>query len=722
MSHNISCVFENALARPKKIRYTARTRVRDVEEKLDGLIALISARKEALAQDAALAPETAEAVPQATVTDEMPFLDTAPAPDFFSAPAETISFNDLLTEPAPPPPVSIAPYPSSPMNDVVGRGLVSEEKARQLLDEYMTTTGQLFPFVLLPPTVTLSSMRRERPFVLLAILAVTMEFPHQERLALEFRKALAQTMIVESKNSLDLLQGILIFCTWHHRYFTPLSSQLYQLSQIAVTMAVDLNLGNKLSQFFSDFSTYAQPSQFSVASKRTTDEYQTKIEEARTYIGTYCISASVATAHRKPTHFKFDRKVGHISQVLSSMQAAPSDALLLHHVRVRKLTEEVDRVFDTNNINTDAVLDATYIDTMVKDFERQYAQIRDSAPAEAWDNSSMRFIMTYLPVTIYQVGLRTPSSHQFSMQSAPTAPCCNWCASSTRLSIIMKCIHAAQSFITSFLDLPDAVFRKSTIMEVSNHIDAILVLARASSGSNAKHFHAGNTMTEKTDFVGAVNLEHYLELSEKKATCMVTCATSADGTSQTENNDVFFKLREVFRFGLTWYCRFLAAKQGHIPSVKDMADQKLRVPSLFWLDEVSGLLDTKCPHVAMMVKTNPGCYLECGGGTEDGMDEMMRELNACEKIMQAEPCLTTDVPVPDVFTGPASVSTSGSATDPGTGSGSATGTGSLSASPSEEDPGAVPNLDFEDTQPWASEMDPWSSILQSSVTSQWFGM
>lgn len=74
------------------------------------------------------------------------------------------------------------------MNDVVGRGLVSEEKARQLLDEYMTTTGQLFPFVLLPPTVTLSSMRRERPFVLLAILAVTMEFPHQERLALEFAR------------------------------------------------------------------------------------------------------------------------------------------------------------------------------------------------------------------------------------------------------------------------------------------------------------------------------------------------------------------------------------------------------------------------------------------------------------------------------------------------------------------------------------------------------
>lgn len=201
----------------------SRTRVKDVEEKLDGLIALISARK-ITAQAVVTAPDPIQLAPPPDVPIYVagipsmaakPHFPLYPQPLFYPAPVKTtFSFDDLQAGTIAQALVSSAPVPPPSTNDVIDRKIIGEERAQLLLSEYTTNAEQQFPFVLFPPFVALGYMRRERPFVLLAILTVGAEAPLQARLALEFRKDLAQAMIVESKNSLDLLQGLLIFCTW----------------------------------------------------------------------------------------------------------------------------------------------------------------------------------------------------------------------------------------------------------------------------------------------------------------------------------------------------------------------------------------------------------------------------------------------------------------------------------------------------------------------------
>ena len=110
---------------------------------------------------------------------------------------------------------------TSSYGDVIDRGLVQEKLASTLLAKFTTYSEKQFPFVTIPSYASLSYMRRDRPYVLLAILTVTAETALQARLALEFRKVFAQAMLVESRNSLDLLQSILIFCIWYSPLLSP---------------------------------------------------------------------------------------------------------------------------------------------------------------------------------------------------------------------------------------------------------------------------------------------------------------------------------------------------------------------------------------------------------------------------------------------------------------------------------------------------------------------
>ena len=202
--------------------------MKDVEEKLDGLIALISARRET----AAGTPATASLA--AANTSASAIKAAARPQTGFSMAADTLGMLDM---PFPSPvgieydfsempelggtPAALATASAgshsltAPGGDVIDRGLIREEAASHLLAEFTQSLEKQFPFVPMPSYTTLGYMRRERPHALLAILVVAADTALQIRLALEYRKALAQAMIVESKNSLDLLQGILIFCIWY---------------------------------------------------------------------------------------------------------------------------------------------------------------------------------------------------------------------------------------------------------------------------------------------------------------------------------------------------------------------------------------------------------------------------------------------------------------------------------------------------------------------------
>lgn len=75
----------------------------------------------------------------------------------------------------------------------------------------------LFPFVSISDEMTVSSLSRTSPFLLLAILTVAsgMDTPLNYQMDQEFRRILGAKVVVEGQKSLDFLQGILIYIAWY---------------------------------------------------------------------------------------------------------------------------------------------------------------------------------------------------------------------------------------------------------------------------------------------------------------------------------------------------------------------------------------------------------------------------------------------------------------------------------------------------------------------------
>jgi len=102
------------------------------------------------------------------------------------------------------------------LQDVISRGIVTLENAEKSL-RYFRTTASNSPFVIVPPNTSLDYLRRQKPFLLLTILAMAAidNIKLQNLLDQEIRDTLGRRVFMSGERSLDLLQGILIYLTWY---------------------------------------------------------------------------------------------------------------------------------------------------------------------------------------------------------------------------------------------------------------------------------------------------------------------------------------------------------------------------------------------------------------------------------------------------------------------------------------------------------------------------
>jgi len=91
---------------------------------------------------------------------------------------------------------------------------IEAEKSLSLFNTYKATK---FPFVFIPATTTAQQLRQENPFLWLCIMAVASRSTAQQQvLGKRVRKTLAQEMLLQSGQSIDLFLRILAYAAWDH--------------------------------------------------------------------------------------------------------------------------------------------------------------------------------------------------------------------------------------------------------------------------------------------------------------------------------------------------------------------------------------------------------------------------------------------------------------------------------------------------------------------------
>ena len=92
----------------------------------------------------------------------------------------------------------------------------SFDEAEECLNLFRTSMTTYFPFVNVSESTTARDLRRERPFLWLCIMSIASKSViQQKRLGREVRITMGRDLLVECKNSIDLLMGLLVFVAWY---------------------------------------------------------------------------------------------------------------------------------------------------------------------------------------------------------------------------------------------------------------------------------------------------------------------------------------------------------------------------------------------------------------------------------------------------------------------------------------------------------------------------
>ena len=93
--------------------------------------------------------------------------------------------------------------------------MINEQEAQELVKTFEMDFSS-YSFLQIPSSSTLASFRRERPFLLLAVLTIASRkhITLQELLEQEFNETFGARLIVEASKDLDLLQGLLTHLAW----------------------------------------------------------------------------------------------------------------------------------------------------------------------------------------------------------------------------------------------------------------------------------------------------------------------------------------------------------------------------------------------------------------------------------------------------------------------------------------------------------------------------
>lgn len=206
-----------------------------------------------------------EAVPIQTVTPE----SSAPTDAAYASPADPIAryWAELSAFKA---------------YDPVEAGLLDEQHAYRLVENFRTLLVLNFPFVLVDmdgPT-----LRHHEPFLFHAILTVTaFDTPKiQYLLSGELRRQVSR-LIEHSRKSLGILQGLLVYAAWYHSFYHPANQQLAIIVQLCVALVQDLGLSR---------NTKTKPGKWSVAECGLLSRPKGSLAEKRAYLGTFFLTVT----------------------------------------------------------------------------------------------------------------------------------------------------------------------------------------------------------------------------------------------------------------------------------------------------------------------------------------------------------------------------------------------------------------------------------------------
>ncbi|KAF2469562.1 uncharacterized protein BDR25DRAFT_288469 [Lindgomyces ingoldianus] len=435
------------------------------------------------------------------------------------------------------PPASVASPHSSytrsepPDGDVIDVDILTIERADTLVEMYKSDMMPHFPFIIIPPHVTGSSMRHEKPFLFLALLSVACfhDLPTQDRLGDRFKYMVSDKVLLGGDDSLSLeyLQGLLVVLAWnqyHHR-----SKYYSQYLQLAISIAVDMRLDRRPIR---SKGANAGRKRDVLAIDPATQVWGS--EEQRAAAGIFYLSSTISKLLDKLNTFPCTQYIEEGCLSLRQKAEYGTDKDLYHVIRLQRIIESIETLSSSSSSETEA--HAAYLRT-----RSELEEFRVYLCSDVSDSHLLFMQFHTAKLFLYQVAF-----FERSLQQSPAL----------NLSILCEGLESAKSFLDLYLWLPpksEMALTNSEWIQLSFGVTLAAKFAIVSKDPNVE--------PQTRELRHRLNIENVFRHLALRIGALVGRAT--DGKKE---KDIFVYYEARVRKIQTWYERMVRATGSDSPT------------------------------------------------------------------------------------------------------------------------------------------------------------
>ena len=292
-------------------------------------------------------------------------------------------------------------YDDSYNVDVIANGLVDVVTAQRCFERYVNEMCAQLPIVVFPPGTRWDEVRKNKPLLFLAVLAVasgTMGNDLQLKLINRTSRILGQAVVHRGEKSLEIVQTIQCITTFYQPPEKYEELNFNQLIHIAAVMALDIGMGKRFKKDYLALWQYAD-------AKRTLPDPMS-VETRRCWLGCYFMCSNSSMSLRRPLLVRWTNYADECIEVLQNAEdAAPTDKWLCFLARAQHICEDIGLEFSMDDPASQVSITDQKTQHHLKAFERQLDEWERSATPDMLKRPVMRHIKGIINLYMHEIAM-----------------------------------------------------------------------------------------------------------------------------------------------------------------------------------------------------------------------------------------------------------------------------------------------------------------------------
>ncbi|KAJ5593833.1 C6 transcription factor [Penicillium hispanicum] len=353
---------------------------------------------------------------------------------------------------------------SSPWQQPLPYELAPDE-ATWYLERFINHMLPCFPFIYFAPGITAQQLRRDRPFLAEAIIAVATPSTQQKLTRAERLKYhLTHSAVLENQSSIDMLLGILTYIAWSTDPFLQRASNLSRMIMLAMSLVYDLELG-KPPPPPPDAQVIATMTPGLGNPERSLSDGSAGgiLEKQRAALACFVLSSIISSSFGRIVPLRWDPQMEEAARFIETNKECPSDESFAIQVRLQLLAQrarnlrepqEADHVNAAETARTTPFATAMYL----KVLQRQLTELRASFSPHLPRRDMLTAYAHYVELCINEVTRLACSQDPLLPESGSGDGANGSMAEFEHLECLSRSLYAAKSWLDVFYTIPPAAY------------------------------------------------------------------------------------------------------------------------------------------------------------------------------------------------------------------------------------------------------------------------